>query len=177
MSKILVLTILSIGTTAITEAFAETSTTGTPHMFGDCVVATASNRPSGLALFCGVLGPDSEKKHVNIDEVYDKATKKYIPVIILGDDDIVNKVTGKFVFGENCSANAYTGTLRTEWNTYEPDLSRWDGMFRCLMSSPTLSVEGPFGKTTVDITGLSQAFQYFTEQFKIINHRPFPGWH
>ncbi|MBE7618462.1 hypothetical protein GL297_02220 [Komagataeibacter sp. FXV2] len=164
------------GTVAVSAASADSSPTGTPHVFGNCVVATAPARPSGLGLFCGVSG-DLTKKNINIDAVYDQKTKKDIPILIYRDDDIKNKVDGKFVYGNNCSTPAYADPSGLVWSTYEPDLSRWDGNFRCLMGSPTLSAEGTFATGTMDITGLGQAFQYFTEQYKAIHHQPFPGWH
>ena len=166
---------LLAGTVAVPAASADPET-GTPHIFGNCVVATAPARPSGLGLFCGVSG-ELTKKNINIDAIYDQKTKKDIPILIYRDDGVKNKVDGKFVYGDNCSIPAYADPSGVVWSTYEPDLSRWDNVFRCLMSSPTLSAEGPFGTGTIDITGLGQAFQYFTDQYKIIHHSPFPGWH
>ncbi|MBE7618461.1 hypothetical protein GL297_02210 [Komagataeibacter sp. FXV2] len=167
---------LLAGTVAVPAASADSPVAGTPHIFGNCVVASTTERRSGLALFCGISG-DLMKKNLNLDAVYDPKTKTNIPMFTVRDSDVKEKVDGKFVYGDNCSTTAIADSTGVVWYIKEPDLSRWDGIYRCLMSSPTLAVEGPFGSQTLDITGLGQAFEYFTEQYKAIHHQPFPGWH
>ncbi|MFT8688323.1 MAG: hypothetical protein ABF714_12760 [Novacetimonas hansenii] len=55
--------------------------------------------------------------------------------------------------------------------------SRWTPALQALMSAETFSATSDSGTSTVDLTGFSQAFQYFASEYKIIHHQPFPAWH
>ncbi|KON62895.1 hypothetical protein KOEU_36040 [Komagataeibacter europaeus] len=162
------------GTVLVSDAYADSDVV--PRQFGHCMVGPAVTSDK-IIVFCGAS--ETEPSMVigtMIDN--DSEQKNLIPEITYFDVGIKNKEQIlHFDFGPYHQVPGLVTKPPGAWFVNDGHLSRWPGVFQALMNTQTFSATGDSGTDTVDLTGFSQAFQYFTREYKRIHNQPFPGWH
>ena len=170
---------LLAGTTLIPDAYADPDADPTvmPREFGNCMVGPAPLTVEKVIVFCGenktepsiVIGTMID--HNNPDLIRIPAITYYNPHI-----KNINKNIS-FDFGPYHHVIGWVTKPPGAWFLNDGDLSQWPVIFQTLMSNQTFSGTSDSITGTVDLTGFSQAFQYFTSEYKRIHNQPFPGWH
>ncbi|BAK84003.1 hypothetical protein [Komagataeibacter medellinensis] len=147
-----------------------------PRVFGHCAVGPSHNDFDAVIVFCGEI--KTEPSIVIGTTIDDGSPKKRVPILYyydLHNKDINKNVT--FDFGSYHYINGWVTIPPGAWFIDEGRLSIWTPALQALMSAETFSATSDSGTSTVDLTGFSQAFQYFASEYKRIHHQPFPAWH
>lgn len=170
---------LLAGTTLVPDAYADPNADPDvmPREFGNCMVGPLPNSFDKVIVFCG---ESKTEPSIVIGTMIDtdNPKKPRIPEVTYFNPhikDINKKLT--FDFGPYHHVEGWVTRPPGAWFIDEEDLSRWPSIFQALMSTTTFSATGDSGTDTVDLTGFSQAFQYFTSEYKRIHNQPLPGWH
>ena len=163
------------GTVLVPDAYADPDVM--PREFGNCAVGPSPHTFEEVIVFCG---ESKTEPSFNIGTAIDEGSpeKKRVPVLYYYDPhnkDINKNVT--FDFGSYHHINGWVTTPPGAWAVDDAHFSRWTPALQALMSAETFSATSDSGTSTVDLTGFSQAFQYFASEYKRIHHQPFPAWH
>lgn len=170
---------LLAGTTLIPDAYADPNADPVvmPREFGNCMVGPSPHTFEKIMVFCGENKTDPS---IIISTIIDdqKSGKIRIPIINYYDPHIKNldqKIS--FDFGPYHHIPGEPTAPRGAWSINGGDLPHWAAALQALMSAETFSATSESGVGTVDLTGFSQAFQYFASEYKRIHNQPFPAWH
>ncbi|WP_143456027.1 hypothetical protein [Novacetimonas hansenii] len=163
------------GTVLVPDAYADPDVM--PRVFGNCAVGPSHNDFDAVIVFCGEIKTEPS---IVIGTTIDEGSpeKKRVPILYyydLHNKDINKNVT--FDFGSYHHINGWVTNPPGAWFVDDAHFSRWTPALQALMSAETFSATSDSGTSTVDLTGFSQAFQYFASEYKRIHHQPFPAWH
>lgn len=163
------------GTVLVPDAYADPDVM--PREFGNCMVGPSPHTFDEVMVFCGES--DTEPSIVISTMIYHGSPEHpRVPTLNYYDPhnkDINKNVT--FDFGSYHHINGWVTNPPGAWFIDDGRLSIWTPALQALMSAETFSATSDSGTSTVDLTGFSQAFQYFASEYKRIHHQPFPAWH
>ena len=145
------------------------------RQFGDCGVGVVPSAKNMIMLTCGL---DPSLPGFVLNKMPDPRNKEnIIPVLIINIPNAKYKdksIKIHFDGGVN-QIEAIINTPPNAWFVYQPDTSAWPSIFQSIMSSQSITLETESNTYTIDVTGFSQAFQYFCDEYKKMHNEPFPG--